>query len=110
MRVSTALVVASVVSLVPLAAQGRLSRQDADRFHLKLVKIVDYGNTVPGRQAAPRSTSMTDVEVNSYWKFVAADQIPPGIVAPALNALGGGRVSGRAIVDLDAVRKQKQRG
>jgi hypothetical protein len=110
MRVSTALVVATIVSLAPLTAQGRLSRQDADRFQLKLVKIVDYGNTAPKRQAAPRSTSMTDVEVNSYLKYLAADQIPTGIVDPALNALGGGRVSGRAIVDLDAVRKQKERG
>jgi hypothetical protein len=41
---------------------------------------------------------------------MAADQIPVGIVEPLLNALGEGRVSGRAVVDLDAVRKQKQRG
>jgi hypothetical protein len=41
---------------------------------------------------------------------MAADQIPVGIVEPVLNALGEGRVSGRAVVDLDAVRKQKQRG
>jgi hypothetical protein len=110
MRVSTALVVATIVSLAPLAAQGRLSRQDADRFQLKLGKIVDYGNTPSNRKAAPRSISMTDDEVNSYLKFLAGDQVPAGIVDPTLNALGGGRVSGRAIVDLDAVRKQKERG
>ena len=33
-----------------------------------------------------------------------------GIVEPTINALGEGRVGGRAVVDLDAVRKQKQRG
>jgi hypothetical protein len=33
-----------------------------------------------------------------------------GIVDPTINALGDGRVGGRAVVDLDAVRKQKQRG
>ena len=40
----------------------------------------------------------------------AGSQIPVGIVDPTINALGDGRVGGRAVVDLDAVRKQKQRG
>ena len=40
----------------------------------------------------------------------AGVQIPVGIVDPTINALGDGRVGGRAVVDLDAVRKQKQRG
>lgn len=110
MRVCTALTVAALACLAPLAAQGRLSKLDADRFRTKLLHIVDYGNTAPKRAAAPRSTAVSDVEVNSYFKFLAADEIPPGIVDPALNALGGGRVSGRAVVDLDAVRKQKERG
>ena len=59
---------------------------------------------------AAQTTQVTDVEVNSYLRFHAGDQIPVGIVEPTLNALGDGRVTGRAIVDLDAVRKQKQRG
>ena len=53
---------------------------------------------------------VTDLEVNSYLRYHAQAQIPVGLVDPALQALGGGRVGGRAIVDLDVVRKQKQRG
>jgi len=53
---------------------------------------------------------VTDAEVNSYLKYRAADQIPVGIVNPILTAVGNGRVSGRALVDLDAVRTQKKRG
>ena len=64
--------------------------------------------TPPGK-ATPRSTQLTDTEVNSYLKYGAGSQIPVGIVDPTLNALGEGRVSGRALVDLDAVRKQKKR-
>jgi hypothetical protein len=110
MRVRVALtVVASLACLVPLAAQGTLSRQEADRFHAKLARIVEYGN-IPGKRTTVRSTAMTDAEVNSYLKFLAGDQVPAGVVDPALNALGAGRVSGRAIVDLDAVRQQKARG
>ncbi len=43
-------------------------------------------------------------------KYLAGRDIPTGIVEPALNALGSGRVAGRAIVDLDAVRTQRERG
>jgi hypothetical protein len=53
---------------------------------------------------------LTDVELNSYLRFDAKDQVPVGILEPMLNALGNGRVAGRAVVDLDAVRRQKQRG
>jgi hypothetical protein len=110
MRVRAALIVASCCLLTTLAAQPRLSQQDADRFRTKLTRIVDYGNTAPVRAATPRSTPLTDAEVNSYLKFHAASEIPAGIIDPLLTALGGGRISGRAIVDLDAVRTQKARG
>jgi hypothetical protein len=95
---------------VQLGAQPRLTKQDADRFQTKLVQIVTYGNTAPVRGAKARSTAVTDAEVNSYLRFHAHDQIPVGIVDPTLSALGDGLVGGRAVVDLDAVRKQKQRG
>ncbi len=47
--------------------------------------------------------------MNSYLKFLAGSQVPVGIVDPTLHAAGNGRVTGRAIVDLDAVRTQKRR-
>jgi len=109
-RRSSVLLLIGLLALAPLAAQGRLSRQDAERFQSKLTTIVAFGNTPAAKAAQPRATPLTDVELNSYLRYMAADQIPVGIVEPALNALGSGRVSGRAIVDLDAVRKQKQRG
>ena len=105
------LAVAVFVSVAPLLADGmRLSKQDADRFQTKLTHIVEFGNAKPAPKAKQQTTPVTDVEVNSYLRFIAAPQIPTGIVEPELNAVGNGRVTGRAIVDLDAVRKQKQRG
>jgi hypothetical protein len=109
---SAVVLLGALVSLVPLAAQGRLSKEDAARFQSKLIKIVELGNA-PARvakPAQPRTTPVSDAEVNSYLRYLAADQIPVGIVEPVLSAAGEGRVTGRAIVDLDAVRKQKQRG
>jgi hypothetical protein len=56
---------------------------------------------------AGRRTIVTDTEVNSYLVYDAREQIPVGVVEPSITAIGPGRLSGRAIVDLDAVRKQK---
>jgi hypothetical protein len=107
-RILAAVVLA--VAVAPVVAQSSLTRQDADRFQAKLVRIVSFGNVTPAARTAPRSTQLSDSEVNAYLRFHAAEQIPVGIVDPMLSALGDGRVSGQAIVDLDAVRKQKQRG
>lgn len=92
-----------------LTAQPRLTQQDALRFRTKLARIEAFAAS---RARAPRSQSvdLTDAEVNSYLRYGAAAQVPVGITEPTLSALGNGRVGGRAIVDLDAVRQQKQRG
>lgn len=102
--------IVAAIAAASLAAQGRLSKEDADRFQSKLTTIVAFGNAPSVKAAQPRNTAVSDVEVNSYLKYRATDQIPTGIVDPTLNALGEGRVSGRAVVDLDAVRTQKKRG
>ena len=91
-------------------AQPRLTKADGDRFQSKLARIVTVGNAPAGRARAAQSTQVSDAEVNSYLRFHAQDQIPVGVMEPVLNSLGNGIVAGSAIVDLDAVRKQKQRG
>jgi len=105
---------ALVVGLLLLAghgdAQPRLTKADGDRFQAKLTRIVALGNAPAGRARAAQSTQFSDAELNSYLRFHAQDQIPVGVMEPTLNARGDGIVSGSAIVDLDAVRKQKQRG
>jgi hypothetical protein len=93
-----------------VAARQRLTKQDADQFSAKMNRIVEYGKQKPRAGAAARSTQLSDNELNAYFRHNAKDQIPVGIVEPTINALGDGRLAGRALVDLDAVRKQKQRG
>jgi hypothetical protein len=46
--------------------------------------------------------------VNAYLIFDAKEQLPAGVVEPAVSILGTGRLSGRAVVDLDAVRREKK--
>lgn len=93
---------------VQLGAQANLSRQDATRFAAKLAQI-EKNSVAPARPRTGRSTQVTDAEINAYLKFLAGSQVPVGIVEPALHGAGNGRVTGRAIVDLDAVRTQKKR-
>jgi hypothetical protein len=76
------------LAAVTLAAEPRLTKQDADRFRAKLDRILQAGNSPAPRRAQPLSTPLTDVEVNSYLRYGAGKQIPTGIVEPTLNALG----------------------
>ena len=108
---SAALALVAVLAVVPITAQQNLTKQDADRFEQKLGKIVLQGKTASLKKSAqPRATPITDNELNSYFKYNGKAQVPVGVMEPTINAVGDGRVTGRAVVDLDAVRKQKQRG
>ena len=102
--------VACALAALPVGAESKLTKQDAARFQTKLATITKNAQIPSARPAQGRATQVTDAEVNSYLKYEAHDQIPVGLIEPTLNALGDGRVSGRALVDLDAVRQQKKRG
>jgi hypothetical protein len=86
-----------------------LSKADAARFQAKLTQIERNAAAPLKRGASATVTPVSDTEVNSYLKFLAGKQVPVGIADPILHAVGNGRVTGRAMVDLDAVRTQKKR-
>jgi hypothetical protein len=92
-----------VVGAVP-RADTRASRRDADLLKQKVATITAQAER-PTRQG--RRTTVTESEVNSYLAYDAREQLPAGVVEPSVTIVGTGRVSGRAIVDLDAVRKAR---
>lgn len=103
----TRAIVASACALTAatlLHADGPITRRDSELFKQKVAAIVD-GAATPARVA--RRTSVTENEVNAYLAYEARDQIPVGVVNPTVTILDAGRVSARAIVDLDAVRRQQ---
>ena len=110
MRPWTGILIGMLLLTAQPQVQPRLSKADGDRFQTKLMRIVTLGNTPQTGKRSAQQTVVSDAEINSYLRYHAQEQIPVGIVDPVLNAHGNGIVSGRAIVDLDAVRKQKQRG
>ena len=95
-----------LVAVLGVSAQAdvRTSRHDAALLKQKVATINAHAERAT-RQA--RRTTVTENEVNSYLVFDAREQLPTGVVEPAITILGGGRVMARAVVDLDAVRKQK---
>jgi hypothetical protein len=83
-------------------AQVRATKSAAQAMKQKVAAIAAHGER-PTKQG--QRTTVTDSEVNSYLMLELSDELPTGVVQPSVNALGPGRVSGRAVVDLDAVRK-----
>jgi hypothetical protein len=104
-RTAPALLLAAATAV--LAADLALTRKEADSMSRKVRLIVEQGVS-PGK--AERLTPVKEREVNAYLKFDAGPQIPVGVAQPSVSILGAGRLSGRAIVDLDAVREKKSSG
>jgi hypothetical protein len=93
-----------VVAVGSLRAETAASKRDADMLRQKVAAISSHGER---RQNQPLRTTITENEVNSYLVFDGREQLPTGVVDPSVTILGTGRVSGRAVVDLDAVRQAK---
>lgn len=95
--------VLSTATCITVTAGAALSRRDAESLKQKVTTITTFAER-PLKQG--RRTVLTENEVNSYLAYDAKDELPKGVLDPAIVILGTGRVSGSAIVDLDAVRMQ----
>jgi hypothetical protein len=100
--VAALVTVVCVAAAIGLNADVRASRADALLLKQKVAAITVIGSR-PIKQ--PRRTTVTENEINAYLVYDAAPDLPPGVVDPSVAILGTGRLSGRAVVDLDAVRK-----
>jgi hypothetical protein len=107
MRWTTSLLATLAIASSLAAAADVLTPQLADAFEKKIVLIQKQSEQKSARQ---RSTAFTQAETNSYLKFKAGDLMPTGLTQPELTIHGAGRVSGRAIVDLDIVRQKQSSG
>jgi hypothetical protein len=106
-RITCVTAVAILAGALGTAAQVQLTRQDAETLQRKILTINDNAQRTA---TAARTTTITERELNSYLRYQAAGEIPVGVMEPYVWILGDGRVRGRAIVDLDAVRTHKRRG
>lgn len=93
--------------IASVAAQPLGQRSDGDRLLMKMGLIVQ--NSMQTRPR-PLRTPVTESELNAFLAYQAKDQMPSGVVQPEVSILGGGKISGRAIVDMEAARKQQGGG
>ncbi len=98
----TALILAgSVVLAAPL------TKQLSDAFAKKIVLVQKMGEE---KSEKDRPTTFTQDETNSYLKYGAGELLPTGLTQPEIVMLGQGKVTGKAIVDLDVVRQKQSSG
>jgi hypothetical protein len=103
---TTAWVVGLVV--VTLAAQTLpLTQRASDQLQRKITLISENARA---KQPVRKRTAVTEAEVNSYLKYGMAGELPTGVTEPYVGIEGGGRLSGRAVVDLNQVRAERSSG
>lgn len=100
---AAALCLVSAGTLAVAAADRMPLRRDAETLKQKVAAI--GSRSVTARQ--PARTTVTERELNAYLAYEMAGDFPAGVVEPSVAIIGAGRLSGRAIVDLDLVRKER---
>jgi hypothetical protein len=107
---SSGLVLVLACTALPLITVhgSDVSRQQAESL---LQKVTDIQAHAESRSTpAPRRTTLSESEVNSWFAYHAPDLLPDGIAQPRVTILGSRRVRGTAVVDLDAVSRQRASG
>ena len=88
-------------------ATSSLTPADGERLAEALAAIVDYAGAPEG---SARTIALTERDINAYLRFQAADLLPPAVGEPEIRLLGDGRLSARALIDLDRLRAERPRG
>lgn len=96
-----------VALVASVAANAKWSRADADAFYTKMVQIASHGLA---EKRPARRTTLLERELNAYISVHAKSELPAGVLEPIVTILPDGRLTGRATVDLDAVRTSQDRG
>ena len=109
-------------ALVTLAAAARCAaagataahaqeptRAEADAMQTKIDRVAAAAETPRPATARPLRTTFTEREINAYLALDGPDFLPPGIAMPQIRLGDDGRVRARAIVDLDGVRRSRER-
>lgn len=98
------MLVTCLFAATTLHLAAAVSKRDADALRQKVATISSHAES--GAKTG-RRTTITENEVNGYLAYDSKEQLPAGVVEPSVTIIGSGRLSGRAVVDLDAVRRSK---
>lgn len=92
-----------------VTAQAPPSRADADAMQAKIERVAAAADSQRPANASPLHTTFTEHEINAYLALDGPDVLPPGVAMPRVQLGDAGRVRARAIVDLDGVRRSRER-
>ena len=96
--------------LAQLEAQPPFTPADGQRLAEALAAIVANARETVARQDGPRVNTLTERGINAYLRFQGAHHLPPAVGEPEMRLLGDGRLSARALIDLDRLRAERPRG
>ena len=85
------------------------TRAEADAMQTKLDRVGAAAETPRPANAPPLRTAFTEREINAYLALEGPEFLPAGIAMPRVRLGDDGRVQARATVDLDAVRRSRER-
>lgn len=106
-RFGASLLLCATAAIIVAAAPDALTPQLGDAFAKKVVIVQEHANNGVKK---PLATTFTQAETNSYLKYNAGELLPTGLTEPELTMHGNNRVSGKAVVDLDVVRRKQSSG
>jgi hypothetical protein len=109
MRWMLTLAAACALTGALVTAAGARTPQLGNAFAKKVGQVQAHADR-SGDDVKPRSTSFTEAETNAYLKFNAVGLLPTGLTEPVVTLHGQNRVSGKAVVDLDIVRRKQSSG
>jgi len=104
MRVVLTFVAALALAAAVIASTA--TPQQAESFARKLSTVLMHGDQPP----SGRRTEFHNDELNAYLQLRMAPLFPDGVSDPGVTLVGQGRVSARAIVDLDVLRQKSSGG
>ena len=90
-----------------LGAGAAVSKRDSERLQEKITLVNENGRA---KRPVSLRTPVTEVELNSYLTYALAQELPVGVTNPYVTIGDDGRLSGRAIVDLDRIKTDRSSG
>jgi hypothetical protein len=102
-------IVALAAAALGAGAAQEPARAEADAMQVKLARVEAAAETPRAANAPPLTTTFTEREINAYLALEGSALLPAGIAMPRVRLGDGGRVRARAIVDLDGVRRSRER-
>lgn len=111
--ITVAALMLAAVATRGVNADARFTKAGSDAFHRKLATIVQGGaattaSAASGKGSGARQTPILENELNSYLRYELREEVPAGVTEPTITIVGDGRVTGSAVVDLDAVKQSRQ--